>query len=252
MEQQPQIQKPKKKPSKNFIIVIILIIIAVLGWAGITKAGYLPNFLDIDILCPLSINSNYNSIGAVLGGKPVIYLYPRQKQNVKVELNFQGKMIADYPKYDSALNGWSVIAYPDGRLINQVDGQEYSYIFWEGIFGKPIDWDLSKGFIVKGEDTRKFLQNTLSKIGLTPREYNEFIVWWYPKMKDNKYNLIHFAGEEYTNAAPLTITPKPDSILRIFMVFKPLEESANIEPQIIQPFERKGFTVVEWGGSEIN
>lgn len=252
MGQQPQIQKPKNKPSKSFIVVIILIIIAILGWAGITKAGYLPNFLGIDILHPFSTNTNYNSSGAVLGGKPVIYLYPQQKQNVKVELNFQGKMIADYPQYDSALNGWNVTAFPDGHLINQVDGQEYSYIFWEGIFGKSIGWDLSKGFIVKGEDTREFLQNTLSKIGLTPREYNEFIVWWYPKMKDNKYNLIHFAGEEYTNAAPLTITPKPNSMLRVFMVFKPLEESTNIEPQAIQPFERKGFTAVEWGGAEIN
>ena len=88
-------------------------------------------------------------------------------------------------------------------------------------------------------------------MGLNAKEYNEFIVYWYPRMKDNPYNLIYFAGEDYTEAAPLTITPTPDSVLRIFMVFKPLNKKIDIDPQQIQPFERKGFSVVEWGGTEI-
>ena len=95
------------------------------------------------------------------------------------------------------------------------------------------------------------MQNTLEKIGLTPKEYNEFIVFWYPKMKDNKYNLIKFAEEEYTKTAPLTINPRPDSMLRVFMVYKPLDNFINIKPQEIKPFIREGFTVVEWGGTEI-
>jgi hypothetical protein len=37
-------------------------------------------------------------------------------------------------------------------------------------------------------------------------------------MQDNKYNLIHFSGKKYTDSAPLTITPKEDSMLRVFMV----------------------------------
>jgi len=92
--------------------------------------------------------------------------------------------------------------------------------------------DLTKGFVVRGEDTAIFLQQMLSRMGLTPKEYNEFIVYWYPQMKNNKYNLIHFAGEEYTDLAKLTITPKPDSILRVFMVYKPLEReiaSSNLK-----------------------
>lgn len=183
--------------------------------------------------------------------KPVIYLYPTQTENVKVELDYKGTLVADYPAYDYKEKGWNVTASPDGKIINK-DGKEYSYLFWEGKPTQKINYDLSTGFIVKGEDTIDFLQSTLSKIGLTPKEYNEFIVYWYPKMKDNKYNLIHFAGSEYTNNAPLSITPKPDSMLRVFMVFKPLEKVVSIKEQEIKSFNRKGFTVVEWGGTELS
>ncbi|CAN5196410.1 hypothetical protein BH09PAT2_BH09PAT2_05090 [soil metagenome] len=90
-----------------------------------------------------------------------------------------------------------------------------------------------------------FLQTILPKIGLTPAEYNDFIVYWYPKMKDNTYNLIHFAVKEYTDIAKLDITPKQTSELRVFMVYKPLQEPISIETQTFPIFERKGFTVVE-------
>lgn len=182
--------------------------------------------------------------------KPVIYLYPTQAQEINVQLDYDGNIIADYPSYDKNIKGWQVTASPDGKIINS-DGKEYSYIFWEGTPAKDIKYDNTKGFVVKGEDVKEFLQKKLAEIGLTPKEYNEFIVYWYPKMKDNKYNLIHFADEEYTDIAPLTITPKPDSMLRVFMVYKPLKNEVEIEPQIFPKFERRGFTVVEWGGSEI-
>lgn len=70
-------------------------------------------------------------------------------------------------------------------------------------------------------------------------------------MKDNKYNLVHFADKEYTDTAPLSITPKPDSILRVFMVFKPLDKEIEVIPQEIKSFDRTGFSVIEWGGTEL-
>ncbi|MBQ3947251.1 MAG: hypothetical protein II656_01920 [Ruminococcus sp.] len=70
-------------------------------------------------------------------------------------------------------------------------------------------------------------------------------------MEHNKYNLISFQGEAYTNSAKLDITPAPDSICRIFMTYVPLEAPVDIETQPLESFERKGFTVVEWGGCEI-
>ena len=48
--------------------------------------------------------------------------------------------------------------------------------------------------------------------------------------------------------AKLVITPKPDSLLRVFMVYKPLQQKITVPEQELKPFTRKGFTVVEWGG----
>jgi len=179
--------------------------------------------------------------------KPVIYLYPEKEQQTSVKLDFKGQLTCTYPYYN---DGWNVTARPDGSLINLEDNKEYSYLYWEGVPDKT-NWDLTKGFVVKGEDTREFLQDTLSRMGMIPKEYNEFIVYWLPIMEKNKYNLIHFAGKDYEEMAPLDISPKPDSILRVFMVFKALNRPVQVEEQVIKTFERKGFVVVEWGGTQL-
>ncbi len=50
--------------------------------------------------------------------------------------------------------------------------------------------------------------------------------------------------------AKLQIEPAPDSLLRVFMAFKPSEEYVEMAPQQLEGFERNGFTVVEWGGKQ--
>ncbi|MCR4889261.1 MAG: hypothetical protein K5979_08820 [Ruminococcus sp.] len=71
-------------------------------------------------------------------------------------------------------------------------------------------------------------------------------------MEHNAYNLISFQGDAYTNSAKLNITPSPDSECRIFMAYVPLDDAVDIEPQQLETFERKEFSVIEWGGAEIN
>jgi len=179
--------------------------------------------------------------------KPVIYLYPTETTEVEVQLELSGTLDCTYPAYQ---DGWKVTADPDGTLINHADGREYSYLYWEGT--SDVQYDLSHGFVVKGSDTAAFLQEKLAYMGLTPREYNEFIVYWLPLMQNNPYNLITFQDTAYTDAARLTITPKPDSLLRVFMVYQPLEQPVTIPEQTLTAFDRKGFSVIEWGGSVIN
>ena len=180
----------------------------------------------------------------VFTAKPVIYLYPEKKTNVDINLDYSGEFTFTYPGYN---NGWNVTAYPDGKIIDNRDGAEYSYIFWEG--NANMKYDMSKGLVVKGKDTVEFLKEKLNFLGLLPKEYNEFIVYWAPKMIDNKYNLITFQDKEYIDNAKLSIDPEPDSIQRVFMVYTPLEEKIAIEEQELTPFKRTGFTVIEWGGS---
>lgn len=181
--------------------------------------------------------------------KPVIYLYPEEKTDVKVKLDYKWDLIADYPVYDYDIKWWDVIANPDSTIINKADNKEYSYLFWEWMPKEKIDWNLDKWFVVKWSESREFLQDILPKIWLTPKEYNEFIVFWYPIMQKNPYNLVSFSWKQYTDMAPLKTEPKYDSLLRVFMIVKPLEKPIKIEPQNFEKFERKGFTVVEWGGT---
>lgn len=217
------------------ILLLILLVGAIGAYGFAVKKNILPNTLNISFLNPTEdFPFHLSDDGEMMVGKPVIYLYPQETTNVEVKLDFNGELIATYPNYN---NGWSVTAEPDGTLTNQTDGREYSYLFWEGLYDH--NWDLSTGFVVRGKDTIAFLQEKLAKLGLTPREYNEFIVYWYPLMKDNPYNLIHFAGKEYTDAAPLTITPTPDSLPRVFMVYKPVTEKIEIPEQSLASFERK-------------
>lgn len=196
------------------------------------------------ILIALSLSGCCREEAAV-DEKPVIYLYPAETTEVNVNLNYNGILTTTYPAYK---NGWTVTAQPDGTLTDE-NGREYYSLFWEGV--SDTEYDLSKGFVVEGKDTAEFLEEKLALLGLTDKEANEFIIYWLPRMENNNYNLISFQNEKYTDSAELEITPEPDSILRVFMAWKKLDSPIELEPQKIEEFERKGFTVIEWGGTEI-
>ena len=178
--------------------------------------------------------------------KPVLYLYPEEETRVSVRLDYDGDLACTYPAYDGV---WTVTAAPDGTLTDAA-GQTYSYLYWEGV--SEADYDFSRGFCVPGEDTAAFLEDALARLGLTRREANEFIVYWLPRMEPNPYNLISFQAAAYTDHARLTITPEPDSLLRVFMAWKPLESPVELPAQELPAFERAGFAAVEWGGAELS
>ena len=177
--------------------------------------------------------------------KPVVYIYPEESTDVDVKLSLNGELTCTYPAYN---NGWRVTADPDGTLAD-ANGQIYNYLYWEGEISTC--YDFSKGFCVKGEDTAEFLEYALAELGLTRREANEFIVFWLPMMQNNEYNIISFQGEAYTDAAILNINPVPDTLIRVFMTWQASDVYMNIPEQELSAPARKGFTVVEWGGTEI-
>ena len=178
--------------------------------------------------------------------KPVIYLYPEEETQVHVKLDFNGTVTSVYPAYEG---GWDVVAKPDGTLTDPETGREYYCLFWEGISAVP--YDLTEGFVVAGADTEAFLEDALKTLGLTDKEANEFIIYWLPQMEQNAWNLISFDTSVYAENAKLTISPTPDSVLRVFMTWQALDAPINIPSQELPGFERPGFTVVEWGGAEI-
>ena len=165
--------------------------------------------------------------------------------DVTVQLDYAGTLTCTYPAYDG---GWHVSAAPDGTLTD-ASGQTYRYLYWEG--RDDTEYDHSRGFCVPGDETAAFLEEALDALGLTRAEANEFIIYWLPKMQESPYNLIAFQTDAYTQSARLTVTPEPDTMLRVFMAWTALEEPVELPAQELSAPERRGFTVVEWGGAEL-
>ncbi len=182
--------------------------------------------------------------------KPVIYLYPETERMVSVKIKYDGALSFTYPLYE---NGWQVTATPGGLLKNTSDGREYAYLFWEGekhYRAEEVTYD--SGFVVHKDSIVPFLQENLSFMGLTPREYNDFIVYWTPYLMQQEWHFIHFrVGEEYDVISENIVSPAPDTAIRVFMDCKGLETPFEVNPQQLQAPARKGFTLVEWGGAEL-
>lgn len=176
--------------------------------------------------------------------KPILYLYPTTKTNVKVKLAKDKNIITSYPKYN---NGWNVIAYPNGDLYDENNGYYYA-LYWDEVNENKVSFN--EGFYVSKDNAITFLEEKLEIIGLNPKERNEFIMYWLPKLEANQHNLIYFElTEERETNNKLIIEPKPDSLLRINMHIKKVNEKINIKEQKLTPFNRIGFVAVEWGGT---
>ena len=183
--------------------------------------------------------------------KPVIYLYPEQETKVNVQLTFNGTLTSTYPTLPP--EGWSVTAQPDGTLTDE-EGRSYRYIFWEGVAN--VDWKQDSGFLVKAEDAREFLEQSLTRLGLNELEQNDFITYWLPKLEKNGESFVTFAAEQYTDNAVLTVAPQPDSVLRVQMLISKVDDSNRVAfqklpEQELPRFEREGFVLVEWGGTDL-
>ena len=189
----------------------------------------------------------FGTRGAYGKEKPVIYLYPTRTMDVSVKVKLtDGYFTESIPAGDG---DWLVTAEPNGRLTDKASGKQYDYIFWESSDETEYDW--SEGYVVAGYEAEDFLSTILPKMGLNRKESAEFIEYWLHRLEKNKYNLITFQTDRYEESAKLYVNPKPDSMLRVFMAFKAIREPISIPSPTIKPFERKGFSVVEWGGAEV-
>ena len=217
----------------------------------------------------------YPDSSSISDDKPVIYLYGNPDDvytyaEVEVIPKNSAKLTTIYPKFDKGKTRWEVVTDKDSNITmlhkeadkNKTNGlsggnshgdeRVYNYLYWEGVsYG---EFDFSEGFCIKGEDSASFLENALDTLGLSPDEANEFIVYWLPKLEANPYNLISFQTGVYTDRYELSVTPKPDNMLRVFMAFKGLNTPIEVKEQNLEEvrnnFKREGFYVVEWGGSE--
>jgi hypothetical protein len=203
---------------------------------------YYKTILESEVIDFPEVQYNYD--------KPVIYLYPTEKQEVTVEVDFSGAMGFTYPKYSDS---WNIVANPNGKL--EFENKLYNYLFWEGAIHQKLEKQtLTTGFVIHSDTLVSFLENSLYEIGLIDSEVQDFITYWAPFMFKNEFNFIHFQLNEVCDKiAKLNVNPKPESMLRVYMIWNEVTntEMYKVEKQKLTKIQRNGFTLVEWGGAQL-
>lgn len=182
--------------------------------------------------------------GGYMVDKPVVYLYPTEPTDVTVKYVNEQNLLTTYPKYDGA---WRVRADVGGTLTDE-SGRQYYALFYDEARTHTVDF--KTGFYVTADGAIPFLEEKLALIGLSEREANEFIMFWLPVLERNGQSVVYFEQTAEREAeCPLDVSPAPDSVLRVVIHVKKVDAPVEIEAQQIVPFERRGFTLVEWGGT---
>ncbi|WP_026498111.1 hypothetical protein [Butyrivibrio sp. WCD2001] len=180
--------------------------------------------------------------------KPVMYFYPTEDNSaISASIDYDGVFSTVYPDFSSD-NTWNFIADKDGTI--SISDKEYGYLFWEGTHNG--NYTITSGDCVAKEDLVPFLEDKLTALGLTDKEKDDFITFWLPRLSQNSYNLISFDNSQYLEKAKLLINPSPDTLIRVYMTYTGCDNPVEIaQPEEIITPSRNGFTVVEWGGSEV-
>ena len=201
------------------------------------------HFLYQDKLGDWVIFSNTDYATGAECGKPVIYLYPQKESQVKVQVD--AKITKSEPTYPS--QGWLVTAKPNGELTYQ--NQSYPYLFWEGLGNGFYPDYRDQGTLVSQKDLIPTIYKQLSQLGLNQKESVDFMEFWQPRLPKSPYvRLTWLNTQDMNRLAPLSVEPKPDTAIRIFLEFEALKKPVTLKPQKLTAPARNGFTLIEWGG----
>lgn len=182
--------------------------------------------------------------------KPVVYLYPEAPTRVHARIDVAGGLDVSYPPHGDA--GWTVDADPDGTLRDVATGRRHEYLFWEATSG-DFAVDPARAHAVPGRDSAAFLETVCDRYALTDAECGDFVTYWLPELEGNPHNVIELVDEaRYGAYARLQVTPAPDTVIRLFMIFARSETPVRVAAPAIPQRERTGFTVVEWGGANLD
>ena len=188
--------------------------------------------------------------------KPVIYCYAEKEITASVTLDPKGIFTFTYPAYNE---GWNVRVNQNGGVTDLSSGKNYPYLFWEAksnfLFYRT-EQNAIPGFIINTDSTIQFLENHLTAMGINQTEQTDFITFWGPILQQKQYAFIQFLVDDAyeSDIASLTISPKPNAMRRVYMLCSPMDQDhleMPVIPQSFETFERFGFTVVEWGGSDL-
>ncbi|KAG1851699.1 hypothetical protein F4604DRAFT_1959195 [Suillus subluteus] len=230
--------------------------------------------------------------------KPVIYLYSPSDIDVSVKLSLipEWSLSVIYPVLTTEDHGqrleWNVCTHQDGSLTERNSGLDVSYLFWEAESNlqafprspasilQPVDTfnpissslDDMDSIVIPVDRATVYLDKSLKVLGLHTEARTSFITYWLPSILKHEYVALRFVPQAaYERAASLSISPQPDVVTRVFMLFRGIskERLANWSNAQMQAekdvtwwadivgvdLARAGdmtlFRVLEWGGMEV-
>lgn len=176
--------------------------------------------------------------------KPNIYLYPRDTTILSVDLNFPkgGSVVKSDPAYPYAWQDISVA--PDGTINGK-----YKFLFYEA----EVDarWQYRRGWVIKQKELPQFFRNTLRVYGLNQQEIEDFMDYWLERLSGFPvYTVYPQLACNIDQLIELNVSQEPESILRLYYIFKKGKTPFwKLGTPKMTHFQRRGFSVVEWGGS---
>lgn len=181
------------------------------------------------------------------GCKPVIYLYPERETKLDVNVTPKGWITDSIPTLDLE-KGWeNVLATPEGSII--YEGKEYPYLYYEDML--PQLEVPKEGFVVEKDGLAAFFDDVLPRFGLNKNEIADFKEYWLGRLTQKPYYFVRFlTSKEIEAVENISLSEKPETLIRLRALFIPLDESLDVHAQELPetPAKRSGFTVVEWGG----
>lgn len=192
-----------------------------------------------------------SSVRPILVKKPVIYLYPERDMTVNVEIDPVGQLFYTYPAYN---NGWEVYAKTNGELVHQ--GQTLNYLFWEAQMSLTASTS-ENAIVVSKFDAESKISAALDAFGLNSKEKADFLTYWIPEILSSNSENVHLQflyNEDCDLFGELNVSPTPDRIARIYLLWSPTKKEITTQTEFSNnlSFNRTGFTVIEWGGAEID
>ncbi|KAG2079205.1 hypothetical protein BDR04DRAFT_1086348 [Suillus decipiens] len=245
-----------------------------------------------------SINILPDPLSSPRGKKPVIYIYSPSDIDVSVKLSLipEWTLSAIYPIVTTEDHGqrleWNVRTHQDGSLTEHNSGLDVSYLFWEAETNlqafprspaskpQPVDTfnpissnlDDMNSIVIPVDKATAYLDESLKVLGLHTEARTSFISYWLPYILKHEYIALRFVPQSaYERAASLSISPQPDVVTRVFMLFRGVSKvhltnwaNAQIQAEkdvacwvdvvgvdVARAGDAALFRVLEWGGMEV-
>ncbi|WP_321371385.1 PKD domain-containing protein [uncultured Draconibacterium sp.] len=173
--------------------------------------------------------------------KPNIYIYPEEELDMCLTISFPlgGEITQSIPEYGKQ---WCVRVDTDGKINDQ-----YNFLFYES--RQPDIFQYEKGWCVEQSELTTFFETNLAAWNFSSAEIADFLEYWIPLLNENDYYLVYPQTNEIIDRAiAFDFSVSPDNINRLFYGFEGRDEFIVLEESEVAPFERNGFTVMEWGG----